>query len=447
MFRDVLRGRWMSHRPPEAVNQAVTGVNPMIPRIVTVACLAVVTFALAAVGPAASPSMAANRLADTQVPGSTTVGTLLESNVPSKALGIDPPFRVFLPPGYNSSRDRYPVLYLLHGNSNAIDYQEWSDNEKIDVTAGAMIANQQIKPMIIVMPYGDHSYYVNVPGGMQWADYLTQDVVPYIDANYRTLPDREHRAIGGNSQGGASALQLAFNHPDLFSIVGAHSPSMRIDPEPGTVFADWSYYAGYDPLRLAQSAPNLQTLQIWIDIGDQDPWRGNAEELHRRLDVRGIANSWKMMPGPHDTPYWVAHSAEYLQFYSQAFQRAVAAPAPASSTVSAPTSALPQQAEPKPVTAAPSQGMIVSIPPEFKLGFESLAELLPDVVGVPTENEHWGANGDSLQQTSSGLMVWRKADNWTAFTNGSRTWINGPAGIQERANDERFDWETPTSGS
>ncbi|MHB1160834.1 MAG: hypothetical protein ACYC3V_10970 [Chloroflexota bacterium] len=57
------------------------------------------------------------------------------------------------------------------------------------------------------------------------------------------------------------------------------------------------------------------------------------------------------------------------------------------------------------------------------------------------EDEHWGANGDSLQQTSTGLMVWRKADNWTAFTNGSRTWINGPAGVQERGNDERFDWE------
>ncbi|MGI5835452.1 MAG: hypothetical protein ACOX87_03030 [Chloroflexota bacterium] len=79
--------------------------------------------------------------------------------------------------------------------------------------------------------------------------------------------------------------------------------------------------------------------------------------------------------------------------------------------------------------------------PEFKLGFKLLADQIPDVVGEPLENEHWGANGDSLQQTSKGLMVWRKADNWTAFTNGSRTWINGPFGVQERSNDERFPWE------
>lgn len=77
----------------------------------------------------------------------------------------------------------------------------------------------------------------------------------------------------------------------------------------------------------------------------------------------------------------------------------------------------------------------------FQLGFKTLAGQIPDVVGTPLEDEHHEANGDSLQQTTTGLMVWRKADNWTAFTNGSRTWINGPYGIQERSNDDRFPWE------
>ena len=79
---------------------------------------------------------------------------------------------------------------------------------------------------------------------------------------------------------------------------------------------------------------------------------------------------------------------------------------------------------------------------EFHLGFKTLADQIPDVVGTPLENEHYGANGDSLQQTTTGLMVWRKADNWTAFTNGSMTWINGPYGVQERANSDRFPWES-----
>ncbi len=79
--------------------------------------------------------------------------------------------------------------------------------------------------------------------------------------------------------------------------------------------------------------------------------------------------------------------------------------------------------------------------PQFKLGFETLAKLIPETVGTPVEEEHYAANGDSLQQTSTGLMVWRKADNWTAFTNGYRTWINGPLGLQQRLNTELFDWE------
>ncbi len=79
--------------------------------------------------------------------------------------------------------------------------------------------------------------------------------------------------------------------------------------------------------------------------------------------------------------------------------------------------------------------------PMFKLGFKALADKIPQVVGQPLEDEHWGANGDSLQQTTKGLMAWRKADNWTAFTDGTTTWVNGPNGVQSRANSVRFTWE------
>ena len=81
----------------------------------------------------------------------------------------------------------------------------------------------------------------------------------------------------------------------------------------------------------------------------------------------------------------------------------------------------------------------------FQLGFKSLADQIPGIVGEPLEDEHYNpANGDSLQQTTTGLMVWQKADNWTAFTDGAHTWVNGPQGIQERGNQERFPWEAPT---
>ncbi len=79
---------------------------------------------------------------------------------------------------------------------------------------------------------------------------------------------------------------------------------------------------------------------------------------------------------------------------------------------------------------------------QFVLGFKTLRDLIGhDIVGECLENEHYNAIGDSVQQTTGGLLAWRKADNWTAFTDGYRTWVNGPNGIQQRLNTERFEWE------
>lgn len=92
-----------------------------------------------------------------------------------------------------------------------------------------------------------------------------------------------------------------------------------------------------------------------------------------------------------------------------------------------------------------SAGLVAAQPRyEFRFGFKALADMIPGVVGQPTEDEHYAPNGDSLQHTTTGLMVWRKADNFTAFTDGSRTWINGPFGLQDRPNDQSFPWETPS---
>ena len=86
---------------------------------------------------------------------------------------------------------------------------------------------------------------------------------------------------------------------------------------------------------------------------------------------------------------------------------------------------------------------------DLKLGFRALADQIPDVVGTCLENEHFNlANGNSEQRTTAyhgkgGLLVWRKADNWTAFTDGYWTWVSGPFGVMRRLNTERFDWEAP----
>jgi hypothetical protein len=79
---------------------------------------------------------------------------------------------------------------------------------------------------------------------------------------------------------------------------------------------------------------------------------------------------------------------------------------------------------------------------QFRLGFAALDALIRTPVGACLEDEnHNPKNGDGLQHTTGGLMVWRKSDNWTAFTDGYHTWINGPNGLQERLNDQLFVWE------
>ena len=80
---------------------------------------------------------------------------------------------------------------------------------------------------------------------------------------------------------------------------------------------------------------------------------------------------------------------------------------------------------------------------QFTLGFATLHDLIPSIVGNCLENvRHDGTTGDGLQMTTNGLLVWRKVDNSTTFTNGFRTWVNGPFGLQTRLNTQRFSWES-----
>src|SRR5579875_2503306 len=84
---------------------------------------------------------------------------------------------------------------------------------------------------------------------------------------------------------------------------------------------------------------------------------------------------------------------------------------------------------------------------QFVLGFATLHDLIPQIVGQCLENEHHNpTNGDGLQMTTNGLLVWRKADNFTAFTDGYRTWVNGPHGLEARLNSQRFSWESNPGG-
>ncbi|HUZ77607.1 MAG TPA: hypothetical protein VMV93_08520, partial [Chloroflexota bacterium] len=104
----------------------------------------------------------------------------------------------------------------------------------------------------------------------------------------------------------------------------------------------------------------------------------------------------------------------------------------AAGLLAAPSGAL--AAQPQPAPAAPAAC-------DFILGFKTLQALDPGDMGTCLDNQAFASNGDALQHTTKGLMVWRKSDNWTAFTNGYTTWINGPDGLVSRLNTTRFPWE------
>jgi hypothetical protein len=93
------------------------------------------------------------------------------------------------------------------------------------------------------------------------------------------------------------------------------------------------------------------------------------------------------------------------------------------------------------VSPAAAQTGPAAAPCQFVLGFRALHDMAPTNVGDCLDDQASAVNGDAQQQTTNGLLVWRKSDNWTAFTNGYMTWLDGPAGLVARLNTQRFPWE------
>ncbi len=248
-------------------------------------------------------------------------GSWMDRAFYSAALGRWMPYRVYLPPSYNSpdqAGTRYPVLYLLHGLGGR--YDEWS-GYGVEEVANQLYDAGSFGDIIMVAPQGGLGYWMNQDGGTPWGDYVARDLVAHVDATYRTIPRREARALGGISMGAHGALQLALNYPDVFSIVGAHSPSLRDQSSAPAYFGTGATFARHDPLSLVRDSSLSSPPQIWIDAGQNDFWRPSAEALHQALLDRGWPHEWHVYPGEHDGWYWGDHLWDYLPFYSAAFDR------------------------------------------------------------------------------------------------------------------------------
>ncbi|HZP95568.1 MAG TPA: OpgC domain-containing protein [Candidatus Limnocylindria bacterium] len=243
----------------------------------------------------------------------------------SAALKRTMSYLIYLPPAYEASTaTRFPTLYMLHGGSG-LD-TEWVDYGLLSA-ADALMRDGTVDPFIIVLPQGDQEYWVDHvvdastgANGETWGTYTAKEVVPTIDARYRTIANAGERAIGGLSMGGHGAMQLALNFPGIWSIVGAHSPSLRAEGDAPTYLGKGAAFAARDPLALIAAKPDLaRTITWWIDAGDLDPWRAQARAIGDELTGLGIANAWHPYAGDHSAAYWGAHVSDYLGFYGSAF--------------------------------------------------------------------------------------------------------------------------------
>jgi len=150
-------------------------------------------------------------------------GTVITDSFYSEALDATRYMRVYLPEGYSTSTDYYPVIYFLHGgNSNHNSYSN------IYYHLDTLIDYGHIQPVIMVKPdasvgpyYG--SCYTNSALYGDFEDYIVYDLVEYIETAYRAIPSLDSRTIMGHSMGGSGALKLAFNHPDIYCAVADHS--------------------------------------------------------------------------------------------------------------------------------------------------------------------------------------------------------------------------------
>jgi enterochelin esterase-like enzyme len=242
-------------------------------------------------------------------------GFLFDDTLWSPILQQQMPYRVYLPPGYfDDDARRYPTLYMLHGAGG--NYTEWSDSylpEQVD----DMIDLQFAQPMIVVMPDGgSRTFWANWDQGPLWSEYVAQDVVAEIDTRFRTLASPASRAIGGLSMGGLGALQIGMRHPDVFGVVGGHSPSVRLEWDEELWFLSPASFEEQNPIWLAANHPGVSNIVYWIDVGADDWWRPNIEQMRAVFVANGLNVSWRLFSGTHEAEYWIEHVPDYLRFYS-----------------------------------------------------------------------------------------------------------------------------------
>jgi S-formylglutathione hydrolase FrmB len=227
----------------------------------------------------------------------------------SKALNRDMPYRVFIPAKVGPA-EKFRAVYLLHGGNGT--FRDWSDFS--DVSRYADYG------LILVMPEGAFSYYMNYAGKPheRYEDYVVNDLISDVETRFPVAKGRENRAMIGISMGGFAAIKLALTRPELFIFVGAFSPSVDAPSRhfnirrPGewwrfrTIFgpSGSEFRRSQDPFALVKTADPAKTPYMYITSGDNEPLLEPDRRFAARLKELHFGFEFHVKTGGHDWGEW-----------------------------------------------------------------------------------------------------------------------------------------------
>ncbi|MGQ9922195.1 MAG: alpha/beta hydrolase [Desulfobacca sp.] len=298
---------------------------------------------------------------------------------------------IYLPPQYDAEPSRrFPVIYLLHGfkakNHHWTKPAGPGQGLQLQELADALIAEGRISPLIIVMPDGSNAYggsfYLNSPVTGHWEDYISRDLVAYVDRTYRTIPQAAARGVAGHSMGGYGAFLLGLRHPEVFGAIYALSPACLVFAEhflklqwdsmvrvadltareqfpaldwrqqviiaigaavapnptnPPWLFdlplqskdgrrelaaAVWQRWLQSDPHSLVEPyRQNLARLRLAFDMGTADPLLPQSRQMHATLARLGIPHYYEEYDGDHVNRLRERLKEKVLPFFASYFEQ------------------------------------------------------------------------------------------------------------------------------
>jgi enterochelin esterase-like enzyme len=264
-------------------------------------------------------------------------GKVLDSeSLPSKILGGNRKYAVYLPPDYETSKRSYPVLYLLHGAGD--DQTGWVQfGEVLNITDKA-IAEGTATPMIIVMPdakTGQMGYFNSIKNDWRYEDFFFDEFIPYIEKTYRIKSEKRFRAVAGLSMGGGGSFMYALHRPEMFSSacpLSAYVGPLTIDDlknflnRTNTKATDAeleAYFKKHNAINLVNDIKDDQKKAVrwYIDCGDDDfLYEGNSL-IHIAMKKKEIPHEFRIREGAHTWTYWRTALPDVLHFVSQAFHQ------------------------------------------------------------------------------------------------------------------------------